>query len=1121
MKKLFTFLMALALIASTANAQELRRFSTQKPQGKNLEQKIDRAENEVKPANTQPQMIRTQRNTSFNYVPFTNQTPQRAPAAGMVNVTLTAGDVWGDGTGYQLLLDATATLYGTTIPVTGVLAKCGVLANYNAFSHKIPTNADPVCTTSNIVVNNSITIQIPAGTYDFCIVNPSYNPDPTYSNIWIVGSAGNTSARADNFVFQEGKKYTFVITFDGTYDGVNLTIENDIATAAPAAVTNLTVTPNGTTQATISWTNPTQTYGGAALTSLTSVQVFVNDGTTPVYTNSSPVIGGTDSYIYNIPTPGGYKFTVVASNAAGTGAGASVTRDFCDIITTFPWSEGFEGTYPPGCWTPYQNAFTQSSTYAAEGTKSIKLVNSSTYKTYGLITPPIAMQAAELSFKILMDGFYGSSSFYNTVRVKVSTTDNQVSSFTTIKEYSTFNYSGIHSDNVILTTSDLNKVWYEAKLNLSVYAGQTIYVAIEAYDHYGADFYIDDVKINTFSANDAAITAITAPVSGTNLTATEQVTVTIKNNGTNPITSLPLSYTINGGTAVTETYTGNLASGATANYTFTQTADLSVAGDYIIVATANLPGDGDPTNDSKTITVTNIVCNIINSFPFTEGFESTTFPPDCWTAIDVDGGGSMWVRYTVTVHSGSGAARHSFSSAGMQEGWLITPSMAIPASGNYVVEFWSLNNYISDHEYGGVWVSTTNTNVASFTQVKQLSGAEISTEWKKITVSLSAYAGQNIYIGFKYMGNNADAWIIDDVKVLDFADFVDAEISAITAPVSGINLSNAEQVKVTVKNNGSAAITGFSLKLELNGQVKATETFTGTIASLSQANYTFTQTLDLSAAGSYQIKVTVTLTGDQDATNDSKTINVANVICANITTFPWTENFDDVLNFDCWQALGGDIDGYSWFTTTFIGETDGFAASFSQEDFFGWLFPLYPDNWLVSPKIILGNGNYTLSFKASSVADAPYNEEKYSVLISTTGTDINNDFTEIYTEVNTDTDWKTVTLPLNSYAGQSIYIAFRHWDSEGYALILDDVSISGGTNIPNVNGNEINIFQNNGINVIVSEKSDIRIFDMLGKVLGNYKVDANSTLKVYQPAGIYLIEVRSNGGVSTHKVVVK
>jgi len=42
---------------------------------------------------------------------------------------------------------------------------------------------------------------------------------------------------------------------------------------------------------------------------------------------------------------------------------------------------------------------------------------------------------------------------------------------------------------------------------------------------------------------------------------------------------------------------------------------------------------------------------------------------------------------------------------------------------------------------------------------------------------------------------------------------------------------------------------------------------------------------------------------------------------------------------------------------------------------------------------------------------------------------------------------------------------------------------------------------------------------MLGRVLGNYNV--NSTLKVSQPAGMYLIEVRSGGAVSTHKVVVK
>ena len=40
-------------------------------------------------------------------------------------VTLTAGDVWGDGSGYQMLLDADANTFGRIIPYNGPLAQHG------------------------------------------------------------------------------------------------------------------------------------------------------------------------------------------------------------------------------------------------------------------------------------------------------------------------------------------------------------------------------------------------------------------------------------------------------------------------------------------------------------------------------------------------------------------------------------------------------------------------------------------------------------------------------------------------------------------------------------------------------------------------------------------------------------------------------------------------------------------------------------------------------------------------------------------------------------------------------------------------------------------------------------
>ena len=107
--------------------------------------------------------------------------------------------------------------------------------------------------------------------------------------------------------------------------------------------------------------------------------------------------------------------------------------------------------------------------------------------------------------------------------------------------------------------------------------------------------------------NDVGVTSIDAPVDGV-LGVTESITVSIRNFGTNPQTNIPVSYTVDGGAAVNETYTGTIAPGVTESYTFTQTADLSTTNQmYTIVATTALTGDQDTSNDSATKTVTNAV----------------------------------------------------------------------------------------------------------------------------------------------------------------------------------------------------------------------------------------------------------------------------------------------------------------------------------------------------------------------------------------------------------------------------------------------------------------------------------------------------------------------------------
>ena len=139
----------------------------------------------------------------------------------MATITLTIGDVWGDGSGYQMLLDADATAYGNEIPVEGPLTQGGnaPAGLYDAFEYKIPVNADGSTTTSNIVINNSVTIQVPAGVYDWCLTNPTPG-----DRIWIASNQGNVGGRADDYEFVAGNTYNFTVYLLGQNDATDVEI---------------------------------------------------------------------------------------------------------------------------------------------------------------------------------------------------------------------------------------------------------------------------------------------------------------------------------------------------------------------------------------------------------------------------------------------------------------------------------------------------------------------------------------------------------------------------------------------------------------------------------------------------------------------------------------------------------------------------------------------------------------------------------------------------------------------------------------------------------------------------------------------------------------------------------
>lgn len=165
---------------------------------------------------------------------------------GYASVTFYAPDVWGDGSGYQMLLDADAEAYGTIIPENGGLTSSGDASAevYDAFEYKIPENADGALNTENILIDEEVTILIPAGIYDGCFTNPTPG-----DRVWIASFKGEFPGRFDDFNFKSGVAYYFYIDIVGSNDAVFLEIDDPNAPKVPE---NIEVVP-GKNSAKVSW----------------------------------------------------------------------------------------------------------------------------------------------------------------------------------------------------------------------------------------------------------------------------------------------------------------------------------------------------------------------------------------------------------------------------------------------------------------------------------------------------------------------------------------------------------------------------------------------------------------------------------------------------------------------------------------------------------------------------------------------------------------------------------------------------------------------------------------------------------------------------------------------------
>jgi hypothetical protein len=264
----------------------------------------------------------------------------------------------------------------------------------------------------------------------------------------------------------------------------------------------------------------------------------------------------------------------------------------------------------------------------------------------------------------------------------------------------------------------------------------------------------------------------------------------------------------------------------------------------------------------------------INTNILFESFEGNSFPPPGWNRIHT-GSTYQWGMTSVAAHTGVRSAYCRNGGVGWpQDEWLVTPAQDFSTYVAPKLEwFEEENNWASgDHHY--IAVSTTSqTDPAAFTMIHTMTPADHTIAGfggAPMTLDLSDYAGEpTVYIAFRYVGEAADWWIVDDVRLYELLgrDVMPLAIAPADEHLEG---DTTVDPVVTVYNNGSQS-ESFDVTLEIfeSGASVYTQTLSVTdMGSDSELDVTF-PTYTSGAGNLIEFVATTAMSGDENNLNDS------------------------------------------------------------------------------------------------------------------------------------------------------------------------------------------------------------------------------------------------------------
>lgn len=288
---------------------------------------------------------------------------------------------------------------------------------------------------------------------------------------------------------------------------------------------------------------------------------------------------------------------------------------------------------------------------------------------------------------------------------------------------------------------------------------------------------------------DAALLDVLLPTD-TVCDSTFRPLISIRNEGSEPLTQILVSFIYDQGAFNQVTWTGNLAPGASTNFTL-PVVSLS-PGDHELVVYVSNPNnqtDENSGNDDETVDFYVQAASVQSTaIPYTQDFESPVFPPANWIVTDVDSDGETWELDSNVGSGNSGFSTHvsmfDYNSGDLGTiDRMITEAFNVPDGQEIVLTFdlaaapidassLDIIKVYYSVDCGANWIlAYTRSGSSIYTSTEDVNlFFPNNNQWRKHTVPVMGLSGQdNVSFMFEAVYGGGNTLYMDNINIFSWA----------------------------------------------------------------------------------------------------------------------------------------------------------------------------------------------------------------------------------------------------------------------------------------------------------------------------------------------------------------